>query len=288
MPSVIKPGARSRLRITFINPLALAVTNLASTDNLPAGVVVPAGANPSTTCTGATVSAPTAGQVAVSGGSLPAASNGVSSICVAEIDVQVAAAGTYLTTLGAGAVTATAGGGMANNPVPATATLEVRSPVTIAKAFSPNSVALGAPSTLTITLTNPNTVALTSGALVDNLPANVTVALTPNASTTCVNGIVTAPISAISVVLTGATIPASGACTVTVDVLSNVAGVYLNTIPAGGLATAQGVTNENPASDTLRIINPPTISKQFAPTAIPANGVSTLTIVLGNTNATAA
>lgn len=287
-PAVIKPGGRSRLRITFINPLALALTNLSSTDNLPSGVVVPAGANPSTTCVGATVSAPSASQVTVTGASLPAAANGVSAICIAEIDVQAAAAGTYLNTIAAGGVTATAGGGTANNPVPATATLEVRSPVAIAKAFSPNSVGLGVPSTLTITLTNPNTINLTSGALVDNLPANVTVALTPNASTTCVNGVVTAPVSATSVVLTGATLPASGACTVTVSVVSNVAGVYLNTIPAGGLATAQGVTNENPASDTLRIINPPTISKQFAPTAIPANGVSTLTIVLGNTNATAA
>jgi large repetitive protein len=287
-PSVIKPGERSRLRITYINPLALSITNLASTDNLPAGVVVPASPNPSTTCTGATVSAPTPAQVTLSGGSLPAASNGVSAICMAEIDVQAAAAGTYLNTIGAGQVTATAGTGTANNPVPATATLEVRIPVSLAKAFSPNSVALGASSTLTITLTNPNAIPLTAASLIDNLPNNVTVALTPNAATTCAGGSVTAPVSSKTVVLTGGTIPANGACTVTVSVLSNVAGVYLNTIPAGALATAQGVTNENPASDTLRIINPPTISKQFSPTAIPANGISTLTLVFGNINATAA
>ena len=170
--------------------------------------------------------------------------------------------------------------------MPAPATLEVRSPVTIAKAFNANSVALGASSTLTITLTNPNTVALTGAALLDALPTNVTVALTPNASTTCAGGVVTAPVSATSVQLTGGTIPAGGSCTIKVDVLSNIAGTYLNTIPAGALATTSGVTNAAPASDTLKVINPPSVSKQFAPTSIPSGGTSTLTLVLGNTNAT--
>ena len=287
-PSVIKPGDRSRLQITLINPSAQALTSVAATDNLPVGLVVPAGANPTTTCTGATVSAPTPNQVTIAGGSLPGAVGGVAAICIAEIDVTAAAAGTYVNTIGIGQVTAVLGGAPVSNPVPAPATLEARTPVIIAKAFSPNAVGLGAPSTLTITLTNPNTVALTAAALKDSFPANVTVALTPNASTTCAGGVVTAAVSATSVQLTGGTIPASGACTVRVDVVSNVAGTYLNTIPAGALATTQGVTNETPTSDTLKIINPPTVSKQFSPTSIPSGGTSTLTIVLGNTNATAA
>jgi uncharacterized repeat protein (TIGR01451 family) len=288
-PTVIKPAARSRLEITLINPTAQALSNVTATDNLPAGLVVASPPNPSTTCTGATVTgAAGAGTVGVTGASLPAAIGGVSAICVADIDVTAAAAGTYNNTIAIGGVTAVLGGNPVSNPVPAPATLEVRSPVVIAKAFNANSVALGASSTLTITLTNPNTVALTGAALLDSLPANVTVALTPNASTTCAGGVVTAPVSATSVQLTGGTIPASGACTIKVDVLSNVAGTYLNTIPAGALATNQGVTNESPASDTLKIINPPSVSKQFSPTSIPSGGTSTLTILLGNTNATAA
>lgn len=288
LPAVIKPGERSRLRITLINPLAVAVSNLAVTDNLPAGVVVPTGANPTTTCVGGVVSAPTTTQVTMTGGSLPAASGGVSAICIAEIDVTAAAAGAYSNVIATGQVTGMVGGGPATNPVPAQAPLEVRSPVTIAKAFSPNAVGLGAPTTATITLTNPNGVALTSASLQDLLPANLTVALTPNASTTCAGGVVTATASATSVLLTGGTIPANGSCTIKFDALSNIAGVYVNTIPAGALATATGVTNENPASDTVRIINPPTVSKQFVPAVIPAGGTSTLTIVLGNSNATPA
>ncbi|WP_394762659.1 SdrD B-like domain-containing protein [Phenylobacterium sp.] len=287
-PAVIRPGDRSRLQITLINPSAQALTAVSATDNLPAGLVVPAGANPTTTCTGATVSAPTPSQVSVTGGSLPGAVGGVSAICIAEIDVTAAAAGTYNNTIAVGQVTAILGGAPVSNPEPAPAPLEVRSPVAVGKAFSPNAVGLGVASTLTITLTNPNTVPLTAAALIDNLPANVTVALTPNSSTTCIGGVVTAAVSATSVRLTGGTIPASGACNVKVDVVSNVAGTYLNTIPAGALATAQGVTNETPTSDTLKIIDPPSISKQFSPTSIPSGGTSALTIVLGNPNATPA
>ncbi|MGZ6047516.1 MAG: SdrD B-like domain-containing protein, partial [Phenylobacterium sp.] len=288
-PTVIKPGDRSRLQITLINPTAQALSNVAATDNLPGGLVVASPPNPSTTCAGATVTgAAGASTVGVTGGALPAAVGGISAICIAEIDVTAAAAGTYDNTIAIGGVTAVLGGNPVSNPAPAPATLQVRSPVAIAKAFNANSVALGASSTLTITLTNPNNVALTGAALLDSLPANVTVALTPNASTTCAGGVVTAAVSATSVQLTGGTIPASGACNLKVDVLSNIAGTYLNTIPAGALATTQGVTNEAPASDTLKIINPPSVSKQFAPTSIPSGGTSTLTIVLGNTNATAA
>ena len=285
IPSVIKPGERARLRLTFIQPIALPLSNLAATDNLPAGVTVPAGANPTTTCTGATVSSPAAGVVTVSGGSLPAA-NGTASTCIAEIDVTAAAVGTYNNVIAVGGVTGTIGGGNANNPVQAAATLEVRMPVTIAKSFVPNVVSPGVPSKLTITLTNPNNIALTGAVLTDNLPSNLTVALTPNASTTCAGGIVKATASATSVVLTGATIPANGACTVVVDTVSNVAGVYVNTIAAGNLATIQGVTNENPATDTVRVTDPPSVNKQFSPTSIPSGGKSVLTIVLGNNNAT--
>lgn len=287
IPSVIKPGDRSRLQITFINPVALTDINLAAVDNLPAGVTVPAGANPSTTCNGATVSS-TSSQVTVSGGSLPPASGGVAATCVVQIDVTAAAAGTYNNLIAVGGVTATAGGSAISNPVAAPATLQVRSPVTIAKSFSPAAVPLGTPSTLTITLNNSNSIPLTGAVLTDALPANLTVALTPTASTTCVGGSVAAAPSATSVVLTGATLPSGGSCTVTVNVVSNTSGTYVNTIPGGTLTTLEGVTNDNPSSGTVIVQDPPTVSKQFSPTSIPVNGTSTLTIVLGNTNSSPA
>jgi uncharacterized repeat protein (TIGR01451 family) len=288
IPPVIKPGDRSRLRITFINPLSIAVTSLAATDNL-VGMTVPAGANPSTTCSGAVI-ASTANQVTISGGSLPPASNGASATCVAEIDVTAATTATYSNQIAAHAVTGIVSGSSVNNPVAATATLQVSNPVTITKSFSPATVPLGTQSTLTITLNNSNSIALTGAVLVDALPSNLTVGLTPSASTTCGGTsvyVASAP-SATSIALTGATIPAGSSCTVTVNVVSNFAGTYVNTIPGGALSTLEGVTNELPNSGTVVVQNPPTVGKQFSPASIAVNGTSVLTIVLGNTNATAA
>jgi len=70
-------------------------------------------------------------------------------------------------------------------------------------------------------------------------------------------------------------------------VLSNISGSYTNTIAAGAVATFEGVSNDEPSSARIVISTPPTVSKQFAPAVIAPNTVSTLTIVLGNDNASA-
>lgn len=289
VPSTIAPGQRSRLRLRFINPLAVPLTAITVTDNLPAGLVVPPGANPSTTCVGGSITAPTTTSVQFSGGTLPAAPTGGTVSCDAEIDVFAAAAGTYDNVIAAGTITALAGGvPIANEPPDVTARLEVRSAAGIAKTLVPAVVAPGAPSTLTITLSNPNTVPLTAASLTDNLPAGLAVALVPNASTTCGGATVavTAPVSATSVSLAGATIPAGASCLLRVDVVGNTPGSFVNTIPASALTTAEGVTNDEPATDDLTISSPPTVAKAFAPPSINAGGISRLTIELGNENAT--
>ena len=288
-PAVVRPNETSRLRIQLINPAANQVTNLQVTDTLPVGVVIAAAPNPFTNCVDATVAvAPGGGSVGVSGGRLAAASGGVSSTCYAEVDVIATATGTYHNNIPSGGLTGLVGGAPVSNPVPADATLQVRTPLTLAKAFNPTVVDLGAPTTATLTITNANSIPLTGASLRDDLPAGLTVALTPNAATTCVGGVVNAAVSATFVTLTGATIPANGACTVTFDAVSNVSGVYVNTIPAGNISTFEGVTNELPATDTVRVTDRPTVNKQFSPASVPAGVASTLTIVLGNTNPGAA
>jgi len=298
-PNVVKPGERSRLRITFYNPTAQPGTNLAVIDNLPAGVTVPSGPNPTTTCTGATVSSPVNTQVQVSGGSIVSASGGVAASCYAEIDVVVTAQGDYVNTIAAGAASATIGGTTATNSQPTTDTLRAKAPLSIHKAFSnltldgtpptgfttgSDTKAPGASAVMTIRIDNPNLVNLTSATFTDSLPAGLVVDTTPNASTTCTGGVVNAVASGTTVRLTGAPIPASSSCTVTVNVLSNISGSYVNTIPAGGVTTFEGVSNEEPTSARLVVSTPPTVTKQFAPAVIPPNGISTLTIVLGNSN----
>ncbi len=282
VPAVVTPGSRSRLQITVLNPGAISATSLVFNDTMPAGLTIPAGANPTTSCSGATVTS-TANSVAIGGGTL-----GSNASCVTQIDVTAAVAGTYTNTIPAAAVTASVGGSATSNPAAASSSLQVSSSATIAKSFSPATVTPGTSSTLTITLTNPNATALTGAVLVDSLPSNLTVALAPTASTSCVGGTVAAAASATSVTLTGATIPANGSCTVTVNVVSNVAGSYTNSIAGGALTTNEGVTNQTGATGTVVVTNPPTVSKQFSPVSIPANGTSALTILLGNTNSSAA
>ena len=304
-PNVVKPGDRSRLRITFYNPTAQPGTNLAVTDNLPAGLTVPSGSNPTTTCTGATVSSPVNTQIQVSGGSIAAAAGGVAASCYAEVDVVATAQGDYVNVIASGAATATVGGITASNSQPTSDTLRAKSPLTVHKAFSSKTLdagnpdgfttgsdtkAPGATAVLTIRIDNPNAATplapnLTAVAFTDSLPSGLVIATTPGASTTCAGGTVTAVASGTSVRLAGATIPAPGFCTVTVNVLSNISGSYTNSIPAGGVTTFEGVSNEEPTSAKIVISTPPTVSKQFAPAVIPPNGISTLTIVLGNNNA---
>ena len=303
IPGVVKPGQRARLRINFYNATALPLVNVGVTDNLPAGLVVPSGANPSSTCIGATVSAPAANQVRISGASVPAASGAVAATCFGEIDVLVAAQGDYVNTLGVGSVTGSSGGLPVTNAQPTTDTLRAKSPLVLNKALDNLTLDAGSPAgfttgtasrtpgsaaQLTVRVGNPNALALNSASFTDNLPAGLVVATPPVASTTCTGGLVSAAAAAASVRLSGATIPANGFCTVSVQVLSNISGSYTNTIPAGAVTTAEGVGNEESSSAALVVSTPPAVSKQFAPPVIAPGALSTLTIFLGNANAAAA
>lgn len=300
-PNVVKPGERSRLRISFFNPTGQVGSNLTVNDTLPAGVTIPGdGGNPTTTCTGATVTSSGGNIVQVSGGTIPAAVGLVPASCYAEIDVLVAAAGDYLNTIPAGALSITIGGTTVNNTTPTSDTLRAKSPLTVHKAFSSRTLdagnpvgfttgvdnkAPGAVAVLTLRLDNSNLTSLTGVNVTDVLPTGLVVAPTPGASTTCTGGVVTADPSGTSVRLSGASIAATSSCTVTVNVLSNVSGTYTNTIPAGAVTTNEGVVNEEPTRAELIVSTPPSVSKQFSPAVIPPNGVSRLSIVITNDNA---
>jgi len=172
---------------------------------------------------------------------------------------------------------------------------------TLSKTFSPITIAAGGLSTLTITLSNPNSsaAALTAD-LVDTLPAGVLISAFD--SNTC-GGSVTATAGTGTITLMGGTIPAGsssmpGLCTVTVDVTAASAGTYVNMIPAGALKTTNG-NNAAKVQATLLVTPaltegpvPPTENKAFNPATINAGGTSTLTIIVSNsssdTDATAA
>ncbi|HMF91749.1 MAG TPA: hypothetical protein VKL40_13975, partial [Candidatus Angelobacter sp.] len=77
------------------------------------------------------------------------------------------------------------GGGTAN------AGIIILEPPSITKSFGPTTVAINAPSTITFSITNNNVVPI-NASFVDNLPANLVVATTPNVVNNCTGGTVTA------------------------------------------------------------------------------------------------
>lgn len=99
----------------------------------------------------------------------------------------------------------------------------------LAKVFSPAQLTTGDITAMTFTITNTDELAAKPGwSFIDRLPAGLTVANPAGASTTCTNGIVTAPAGATSVSVTGNLDQGQSSCTVTISVTSNTAGTYNN------------------------------------------------------------
>ena len=255
-------------------------TGAALTDTLPNGLLAVLG-SASTTC-GGTASTPSTSTVTLAGGTIPAGSS-----CVVTVDVTAAAAGSYINSLGVGALTSSNG----SNAAPAIATLTVNAPTilpTLGKAFSPATIGARGVSTLTITLTNSNSTAATiTSPLIDRLPIGLVVSGSPG--NTC-GGTATAStsITGISMLtLTGGSIPAGGSCEVTVNVTAPVTGSYFNSLAAGALVTSNGINaGVSVATLTVNAIASISLTKAFSPTHIKAGEVSILTITLTNSNST--
>ncbi len=219
-------------------------------DTLPANVFLATPATIGGTCIstnpGKVIAANGGGTVTYqSGATIPAGG------CTITVPVTSTTMGDYTNTLNVDDLKTDAG----TNPAPGSAQLIVLAPPTLSKAFSPTYIIAGAPSTLTLTLGNPNTHVLTlQSALSDNLPGIIKVANPPSVGGTC-PGAVTAVAGAGTITYaSGATIP-SGGCTITVNVAGSTAGFYTNTISSGGLVTEAGI-NAAAATDTLTVASP--------------------------------
>ena len=288
VPAAIAVNGSSTLTIALANTAAAAVplTAIAVTDSLPANVTVAPTPNAATTCTGGSATAVAGGTtVALSGASLAA-----NATCTISVAVTSAATGIYVNAIPANALTDAQG---STNTATAEAALNVgnSSGVGIAKTFAPAAIAANGTSALTITLVNSaaSAVALSAMGLTDALPANLKVAATPNASTTCGAGSVNAPPGATSVTLAGGTLAANASCTIGVTVTSATSGIYRNTIPPNALTDAQNSTNASPAAALLNVGNTSsvTVAKSFAPALIAPGATSTLMVSLANTSANA-
>jgi len=286
-PATVLANAPSHLRLTLSGPFRGG--NAGFVDTLPAGLTA---SNLTTTCVQTTMST-NGTSITVSSFDLLANAFHVPPDCTVEADVVAASPGVYTNVIPAGGVT---GGAIDGDPffypvtngTAAIATLTVVAPnPLVAKSFAAPVTTIGTPDRMTITITNPNpAAAITSVAVTDTYPANLKNAATPNASTTC-GGTLTAAGGASALTLSGGTIAGGASCTISVDVHSNVAGTFANTIAAGGVTSSAG-SNAAPATASVIVqLLAPGVAKSFANPQVANGAPDRLTITLTNPNAAA-
>ncbi len=247
--SPISPGSPSVMSVSVTNNNPdLALTAMAFTDTYPSGLVNAAVPNATRSCTTATLAAAAnGGSFAVSAATVPAAST-----CTYTVTTTVTSQGDKVNTIPAGALSGSYGSVSVVSLDPASATIQVSSPLKLAK----SSVAYMDPFNntanpklipgsyvyYTVTVENPGGVAVTSGSIVitDPTPANLSlfVANLPSA---------TGPVQ-FSAGSSGATFTFAGLASTTDDVeFSNNGGTTWTYAPT---ANAEGI---DPAVTHVRI-----------------------------------
>ena len=263
------------LTFTITNPSANTVplTGVAFSDVLPAALVVSTPNGQTGACDGGTIVAiPGAGVISLSGATI-----GVGVSCTFSINITGVGDGSKTNTTSP--VTSTSGG--TGNT--ATAFLEVASPPTIVKSFGAASVPVNGSTTLTFTLTNPNTVVTLSGVgFTDSLPAGLAVASPNGLSGSCGGGTITAAAGSSTVSLANGAIAPGAGCTFAVNVTGTSAGVKNNSVQV--TSNEGGAGNTSSASTT--VVAPAAISKVFGAASIPLNGTTALSFTISNPNAT--
>jgi LPXTG-site transpeptidase (sortase) family protein len=242
-PLTVFGGSASTLSIQIINPNAVALTEIAFADNMPNGMFIANPANLSVGNCGGTLSgAPGSNTFSLVGASLtPGAS------CTLTLSVTMNVNGNLTNVIPANAVTTSNG---IINPDPAEATLTNLPGASLGKFFSPNRVAVGETSSLTITIHDTGGVSLTGMGLTDTLPVGVQLIDSPVPVNNC-GGTLTAVAGTQAIQLAGGSLTANSSCTIVVAVRGAAPGSYTNTLEAGSLTNDQGTTNRLPSTDTL-------------------------------------
>jgi uncharacterized repeat protein (TIGR01451 family) len=269
-PANVALNGTTSAQFTITNPggNSAALTGVAIADTLPTGLTL---ASSSASACGGTLTTTAPTGISLTGATI--AANGQ---CVFGVTVTGAASGDY--TDNTGAVTST-NGGTGNS---ASANLTVASPPTIAKSFGAPNIPLNGATSLSFSITNPNSsVTLTGLTFADNLPAGLVVA-TPNALNSTCGGTATALAGAGSVSLAAGTLAVSASCSVSVNVTGNTAGVKNNSVQ---IASTEGGTG-NTSNASMTVAGPPVIIKAFGAASIPLNGATPLSFTVQNNNST--
>src|SRR5512138_562166 len=281
-PATISPGENSRLRIEIVAPNDTDLTNFSITDRLPSGIIVsdPPDSNV-TGCGGAAALDAPAGAtiIVLTNGSISAGTR-----CRIDVDVTGNTPGVYANTIPpenirndedrvpgeslTSDLTISGVGGIA---------------IDLVKGFEPLTVFGGSASTMSVQLINPGNVTLTDIAFTDNMPSGMILADSPNFEVGTCGGALSGTPGSNSFSFSGGSLPGLTTCTLTLSVTMTVNGNLTNTIPAGAVTTANGVTNADPVRASLTNLPGASVSKAFSPNPIPAGSYSRLTITIRNT-----
>ncbi len=275
--------ATSVMRIVIENNSGVNISSVSISDTFPSGPsqmkwvnTVSNGCGGTLTDTsGAALVSGTSTGIKLTGGAITAAA--VS--CTIDVTVSVSASGSYsnITSGVTSSANTTVG------PTSNTAILVAYLPApTITKAFATSGFQVNGTNQLVITLTNPNTSAITGVTFTDTYPANMVNAVSPNLTNTC-GGTTTAAASAGTLSISGGAIPASGSCTMTVDVTATAEGTYTNTLAANTVTATNA--NAGPSADVAASTTaywPPTLSKTFGTATLASGSSTTLTLTLAN------
>ena len=253
-PKTVPLNGNSTLSFTVTNPNAVSASAVAFIDSLPTGVTL-ASNTVVGNCGGGVITPAINNPPAVASTvSLTGATLAANTSCTFSVSVNGITAGAQLNTTGSVSSAEGGPGGTASD------TLTVIAAPTIAKSFNPKSVPLNGSSTLSFTVTNPNTASALGGvAFTDALPSGVKLASTA-VTGSCGSGFITPTInsppgSPSTVSLTGATLAASPAagssCQFSVSVTAISAGAQVNT--TGAVSSIEGGTGGT-ATDTLTVL----------------------------------
>jgi uncharacterized repeat protein (TIGR01451 family) len=321
-PLNIDPGVTTQLEITLSNSNTTAtVTGVGFSNNLPG--TLPNGLKisgaPTYTCTdpATAITAPGSGAltavngtqaIALSGGIIPARASNTDGTCHIIIPVTAGTttgnAATYTYTIANGAVTGNDGGAVANSGVVSQSinVLAMTRP-TISKIFSNTTAVLGGTAvTLTITVANPNAVALSNFSVTDNFPSLtgqplIVVANPVVASSTCTGAGIAAtfaPVAGAALVsATGGTVAANGSCTMMVAVIAGHTNSQYQTsfqnntiVGASDFSSDIGIIPAN-ATAQIRTRAPLNVAKSFNHGSLASGQSDFFTITLSNTGTSA-
>ncbi len=227
--ALFRQGSTTSLTFTVTNPNAsYGLTGISFTDNLPAGLYVSGPNNLNNTCGGMPVAPVGAPFISLSGATVAQGAT-----CTLSVDVTGTAIGVVnnVTT----PINSTEGG----TGAPASASVTVVAPISVAQSFSPATVAMNAPSSLTFTLTNGNPAPINSS-FTNQLPPGLVVASPPNVVNNCGGTLGAGPGSPIISFLNPTLAP--GTCTIKVDVQSAIDNVYSNSVTINSTDAGNGNT----------------------------------------------